>query len=273
MKKIILSMLIASFTLGNLMAQKEVKYEKLYYKNTKVETSDFVIEIDNAVSTAGETKFKLKITNKTGDYIMYKPEESKFIIAGKEQKIKEKSKIIDPNDYATWVINLKGAGYNSVKNYTFEFDGLYKISSTPPVVAAPDFKLPASQNDFTAGGFKGTLSKLYKESDKTEAKFDIAYNGDKIGFIMPSKAAVKMPDGNDYANADTKAKPILLMKGEKESVKLQWDRMQGGKAMDMQKVEMIIKWNATFGEVLPEKIKPVKADLEFDEATSNEKGK
>lgn len=271
MKKTILAVMIAAISMSSLFAQKEVKYEKLYYKDTKVETNDLIIEVDNAVSTAGETKFKLKITNKTGDYIMYKPEESKFIIDGKEQKIKEKSKIIDPNDYATWVINLKGAGYNNIKNYTFELAGLYKISSNPALVSAPDFKLPASQNDFTAGGFKGTMSKLYKESDKTEVKFDIAYNGDKIGFIMPAKASVKMPDGNDYANADTKAKPILLLKGEKESIKLQWDRMQGGKSMDMQKVEMNIKWNATFGEVVPDKMKSEKVAFEFDEATSNAK--
>ncbi len=274
MKKLILSIVIASISLSGAFAQKkETKYEKLYYKNTKIETSDLIIEIDNAVSTAGETKFKMKITNKTGDYLMYKPEESKFIIDGKEQRIKEKAKIIDPNDYATWIINLKGAGYNSIKNYAYEVDGLYRISSNPTKIAAPDFKLPASQNDFSAGGYKVVINKLTKETEKTEVKFDAAYNGDKVGIIMPSKASVKMPDGNSYANANTKEKPILLMKGEKESFKLQWDRMQGGKTMDMQKVDMVIIWDATFGETTPEKMKSEKVSLEFDEQTSNEKGK
>ena len=36
-------------------------YEKLYYKDITKETSDITITVDNAVSTAGETKFKLKI--------------------------------------------------------------------------------------------------------------------------------------------------------------------------------------------------------------------
>lgn len=271
MKKILSAIVIATISAGSLVAQKEVKYDKLYYKDTKIETNDLIIEIDGAVSLAEETKFKLKITNKTADYIMYKPEESKFIIDGKEQKIKEKSKIIAPNDYATWVINLKGAGYNRIKNYAFEVGGLYKISSTPPAIPAPDFKLPPAQNEFTAGAFKATLNKFSKETEKTEVKFDVAYNGDKIGFIMPAKASVKMPDGNEYANNDTKAKPILLQKGEKDSFKLQWDRMQGGKSMDMQKVEMQIKWNATFAEVSPEKMKSETINLEFDEATSNAK--
>ena len=37
------------------------------------ELHDLTISLDNAVSTAGETKFKLKITNKTNDYVLYKP--------------------------------------------------------------------------------------------------------------------------------------------------------------------------------------------------------
>ncbi len=271
MKKIILLIIVGTISFNNLFAQKEVKYEKLYYKDLKIETTDLIIEIDNAVSTAGETKFKLKITNRTGDYIMYKPEESKFIINGKEERIKEKAKIIAPNDYATWIINLKGPGYNSIKNYTYEVDGLYKISSNPTVVAAADFKLPASQNDFNAGGYKVVVNKVSKETDKTEAKFDAAYNGDKVGIIFPSKASVEMPDGKSYANGNTKEKPILLMKGEKESFKLQWDRMEGGKNMDMQKVDMMIKWNGTFAETTPEKMKSEKVSFEFDEVTSNAK--
>ncbi len=50
----------SSFTL----AQKEKKYEKLYYKNVKQDLEKYSVEVDNAVSTPGETKFKLKITKK-----------------------------------------------------------------------------------------------------------------------------------------------------------------------------------------------------------------
>ena len=58
-------------------------YDKLFYKDIIKETGDITITVDNAVSTAGETKFKLKITNKTNDYMIYKPTESKFIVNGK----------------------------------------------------------------------------------------------------------------------------------------------------------------------------------------------
>jgi hypothetical protein len=277
MKKLILS-LIAICSLSNAFAQKEVKYEKIYYKNTSLENSDITISIDNAVSNDAETKFKLKIINKSLDYIIFKPEESKFIIAGKELKPSEKTKIIEPNSSDWLVVNLKGSGYNSIKNYSFEIGGLYKISTSGQVIEAPDFKLPVSKNEFKTGNYSLVLTKLSKETDKTEAKFDCAYNGDKIGVVFPSKIGVKMPDGNEYASVRptgilAKKGAIILTKGQSESFTAVWDRMQGGKVTDMQKVEMLIKWNDTFTEVSPEKLKNETLILEFDEKVSNDKGK
>lgn len=275
MKKIAL-VCIALTTMLTATAQKEKKYEKLYYKNVLLETSEITISVDNAVSTEGETKFKLKITNKTADYIMFKPEECKFIVNGKESKPSEKPKTIEPNSSDWLIVNLKGAGYNSVKNYSFEIGGLYKISTSGTVVATPDFKLPASKNDFKAGNFNLNMGKLTKESDKTKAEFACAYNGDKVAIVFPSKMGLKMPDGNEYASVQPKgllAKkgPILMTKGQTETITGNWERMVGGKAMDMQKVEMFIKWNETFTEVTPEKLKNESLAFEFDEALSDAK--
>jgi hypothetical protein len=278
MGKKITFVFVALIAILSASAQKEVKYEKLYYKNTTVETSEVTITVDNAVSTDGETKFKLKIANKTADYILFKPEECKFIIDGKETKPTEKAKTIEPNSSEWLIVNLKGTGYNKIKNYTFEIGGLYKVSTSGAVIATPDFKLPASKNDFKTGNYSVVLTKLTKETDKTEAKFDCSYNGEKVGIVFPSKIGVKMPDGNEYASVKptgllAKKGPILLVKGQTESFSGNWDRMQGGKPMDMQKVEMMIKWNDAFTEVAPEKLKNETLTMEFDEATSNAKGK
>lgn len=275
MKKIVLAFLAFSSML-TVSAQKEKKYEKLYYKGATIETNEVTISVDNAVSTEGETKFKLKIINKTADYIMFKPDECKFIINGKESKPTEKPKTIDPNSSEWLIVNLKGTGYNSVKNYTFEIGGLYKISTEGKVSDTPDFKLPAANNDFKTGNYSCSLTKLTKESNKTEAKFDCAYNGDKVGIVFPSKMGLKMPDGNEYATVKptgllAKKGPILFTKGQKESFSGNWERMEGGKAMDMQKVEMNIKWNGTFTEVTPDKLKNETLNMEFDQALSDAK--
>lgn len=276
MKKVIL-VFLATWTFSAAIAQKEVKYPKLFYKDSKTEINGLTITIDNAVSTEVETKFKLKITNTTSDYIIYKPEESKFIINGKELKPKEKTLIIGPNESDFRVINVKNPQSNTIKSYSFVLDGLYKVSTANAGISVPDFRLPASQNEFKAASFSCSLVKLYKETDATDVKFKCAYNGDKIGFVSPAKVAVKMPDGNEYAAVKVglfaNLKPIMLMKGQDETFNLHWDRMEGGKAMDMQKVEMMIKWNETFTEASPEKIKAETIELQFDEEVSNKQFK
>lgn len=273
MKKTILQFAIAVITLGTATAQKEVKYEKLFYKDVTKETSEVKITVDNAVATAGETKFKLKITNLTGDYIVFKPEESKFIINGKEMAPKEKWLIIKPNESDFRVINIKGAGYNEVKSYSFIAGGLYLASTKGTVVEAPNFDLPASKNEFEAGSFKTTMSNIYKESDRTEVKFKSAYNGSKIGFIQPAKVSVKMPDGKEYANAKSKADAIMLSKGQDDSFTLKWERMEGGKAMDMQKVPMTIIWHDAYSESELKALNAEKIDMEFDQANTELKNK
>ncbi|MBN8697225.1 MAG: hypothetical protein J0L87_11910 [Bacteroidetes bacterium] len=273
MKKLFTTMILAIGFVAAAVAQKEVKYVKMYYKDLKMETNDIVIIVDNAVSTEGETKFKLKIENKTNDYLILKPEECKFIINGKEQKPKEKWLVISPNESDFRIVNLKGAGYNAVKNYQFVLDGLYRVDANTKGIATPDFKLPASQNEFETGPFTNTLGKVSKETDKTEVKISVTYTGDKIGFVFPSKVSVKMPDGNTYANAKSKSDAIMMVKGDSDSYKLKWERMEGGKMMDMQKVDMMIQWNDAFAEVSPVKMKAETIQMEFDEVASNEKGK
>ncbi len=277
MKKIILAVVITTCTYSIAIAQKEIKYAKLYYKDSKTETNEVTITIDNAVSTEAETKLKLKITNKTNGYIIYKPEESKFIINGKEMKANEKSFNIEPNESVSRVINLKNPKSNTIKNYSFVLDGLYKVPTDNKGISVADFKLPVAQNEFKAGNFNCSLVKLYKETDATDVKFKCAYNGDKIGLVSPAKIAVKMPDGNEYAAVKVglfaNLKPFMLMKGQDETFSLHWERMQGGKEMDMQKVEMMIKWNEAFTEAVSEKMKAETLEMQFDEETSNAKGK
>lgn len=258
---------------NTLIAQKEVTYTKMFYKDVKAEHQDLTITIDNAVATDGETKFKLKIANNTADYILFKISESKFIINGKEMEVSEKPLLISPNEHGSRVVNLKGAGYNAVKSYEYLVDGLYKVPADTKGIPTPDFILPASRNDFKAGPFTCKLSKVKKESAVTNARFECTYNGSKVGFIFPSKVSVKMPDDREYANEKSKASEIMLSRGEDDYFTLVWSRMEGGSKMDMQKVDMLIKWNDAFAEITPDKLPSKKLEVTWDEALTNEKGK
>ena len=100
--------IIALLTFGALNsadAQKEIKYGKIFYKDVNVETDAVSIEIVSAVSDDKSTKFKLKLTNKTNDYIIWKPEECKFMINGKEIKPQERWMFLGPTESSSRVID------------------------------------------------------------------------------------------------------------------------------------------------------------------------
>ncbi len=284
MKKLTLGIAFIACTFSMVFSQKKdngVKYEKVFYKNSTIETNEATITVDDAVSTDKETKFKIFISNKTRDYIIYKPQESKFIIDGKELTPKNKNwEVIRPNDVGSIVVSLPGAGYKDVRNYTFTMDGIYRVAIGESSIPAEDYKLPPSQNEFKIGDFSMSMIKLDKETDKTIVKFKCTYNGTKVGVVNPLRIGVKMPDGNEYACVKptglfARSYPLFIFPGESESFNVIWDgdRMPKGKANDMQKVDMFIKWNAAFAEVSPLKLKSETLTLEFDEDKSNEKGR
>jgi hypothetical protein len=272
MKKTILSMLAIICIAGNSIAQKETKYKKVFYKTQTIENTDVKVTIDNAVATPAGVKFKIKIINKTTDYIIYKPSESVFKIKGKDNKPEEKWLIVRPNDNESQVIDLKGPDYLIAENFDFVLDGLYKVSINAKGSPAPDFKLPASQNDFKAGGFSVTLDKVKKETARTDAKFKVAYTGDQIGIFEPNKVVMKMPDGKEYANYHSDNRPLIFNVGTLDDFTVSWKDIPTTSG-DMQKVDMQILWKDAFKEVTPTKIPALNLTILFDKETSDAKGK
>jgi hypothetical protein len=65
----------------------------------------------------------------------------------------------------------------------------------------------------------------------------------------------------------------MLTKGQDDSFSLRWDKMEGGKAMDMQKVPMTIIWHEAFSESELKGLAAEKIEMEFDQAATEAKGK
>jgi hypothetical protein len=269
MKKIALALIIAAGTMSSLVAQE---YKKVFFKTQTVETNDVKVTIDGAVATARETKFKIKIINKTNDYLIYKPSESVFKIGGKSYNPVEKWVIIRPNDDGSSVLNIPGTEFLVAADYDFVLEGLYRVNTNTGSVIAPDFKLPASQNEFKAASFSVTLGKVKKTTARTDAQFIASYNGDKIGIFEPNKVAMKMPDGKEYANYHSDKKPIVFEKGKSDDFMVAWKDIPTASG-DMQKDEMTILWRNAFKEVTPEKMKSQNLTVIFDKETSDLKGK
>jgi hypothetical protein len=269
MKKIILVIAALTCLTTSMDAQKKVKekkYKEIFYKDILNEYDDMTVSTNNGISNKELTKFKLKFVNKTNDILLYKPEESTFKLTDKEVKPKEKWVIINPNESDFRIVNVLGPDF--LIPYSYVLGGVYKVSTNGNAIDTPDFMLPPSQNEFTTGGFTCSMTSLTKESDKTEVKFECRYTGDKIGVINPNRAAIKLPDGTEMANEKSKSQPIMVMKGKTEKITLKWNRMEGGRATDMQKIKMQILWRNTFTESDAVKVKDETLEFQIDEALS-----
>ncbi|PBQ34225.1 hypothetical protein CNR22_21445 [Sphingobacteriaceae bacterium] len=265
MKKILVVIASVCITLSSLQAQK--KYEKIMYKDVTVESDGISLVGKDGVSNKEMTKFKIKITNKTDDIIVFKPDESTLKANSKEFKPKEKTMEVPPTETDGKVINFTGPEF-MVNSYSYLMEGIYKVSTLTNSVQTEDFVLPPSQNEFKTGNFTCTMSDLNKETDKTKVKFECRYTGNKVGVIHPGRAAVKLPDGTEVANAKSSQAPIIVEKGESKKFTMYWNRMEGGRKTDMQLIKLLIIWRNTFVEADMVKLKPVTLDFQIDEALS-----
>lgn len=266
MKKMILVFTV----MVSCTALQAQNYKRVFYKDQTVENKNMSIQIVDAVATDAEVKFKMKIKNlMSTDYILYKATESSFKIDGKTiSPEKEKPLIIRANDNDYRVVNIKG-NYKKPQDYEFVADGFYKINSNAKGVNAPDFKLPASQNEITAGPFVITLVKVKKETARTDARFKVKYTGDKVAVFDPNKVAMKMPDGKEYANYHSDRAPQVLTK-EEFDFEVSWKDVPKASG-DMQFAEMIILWRDAFKEIAPEKIPAQTFTIAFDKAMTEAK--
>lgn len=217
---------------------------KFIYKEASLETDDYTIYIIDAVANIKQAKFKIKIFNKTNDYLLIKPTEFKYVADGKIVLSQDKTYVIPPNEEETEVIDFKGADMLAEK-FTVEFKGIYKASAGGKAYTISNFELPASKNDFTVENFTCTLKKADLKTDKSVIKFECVYTGDGVGIINPMKASALMPNGKENANTK-KNQPMVIEKGRKDDFTLVYPEIAG--AGDMQLKGIQIKWNETLRE-------------------------
>lgn len=238
--------------------EKKTEEKKVMYKEATAETDDYKIYIVDAVAYASQSKFKMKVFNKSNDYLLIRPTEIKFMSGDKMLSSTDRTFVVAPNDEASLVIDYKDKNIQ-VEKYSLDVKGIYKASAGGKISETPNFELPATKQEFTTGNFSCTLKKNDSKTDKTVARFECAYNGDGVGVINPSKTVAIMPNGADNPNSK-KNRAIVIEKGLTEDFTLVFTEVKG--AGDMQKKPIQIKWGETFRESRLMLLKGVKIDLE-----------
>jgi len=256
MKSIILltALLIStvSFAQKKDKKEKKEKSEKTFYKESTIETDDYKAYIIDGVATEAYSKFKLKVFNKTNDYILIKPSEFIYTNGSKTVTNTEKDFLIAPNEEESKVIDFKGAELQTEK-YSIELKGFYKASAGGKIIEYPTFDLPPVKNDITANNVSCVVKKFDIDTDKSVVKFDCQNSGETMVIVNPSKTTLIMPNGSENANSK-RNRPILLSKGQSDDFMLLFNEVKD--AGDMKKGPLKIKWNSTFRET---KLMPLKA--------------
>lgn len=265
MKKTILTLAIlaAAIVTGYSQDKKVDPTHENHYKDIPtIETNELSIDLFDAHSQMGFTLVKAKITNKTSDYIVVKTGEIIFVYEHGSYNPKADMVIIKPKGRKSKTFKVSGDDKFHVKSLSLELKGFYRLPVDGEIQEAPDFQLPASTNDFTAGKYKCNLLKIKQETQETIAQFKCVYNGDNMGLLDPSKLVVKTEDGREYANVIKKSKVKIMQGGDKDKFNAMFKIP--GKIVDMQFATMHIVWKDTFMESKLEPLKVAKIDLTFD---------
>jgi hypothetical protein len=246
-------------------------YEKMYYNDINTETDHSEISASNAVGLASEVKLSLKIANTSNNFILFNPEESKFILKGKDVQIVEKAKIISPEKSKTWTVNGLEGGMNKEKEFSMNLSGLYEIKEEDKSADVPELKLPLAKNSYEIGDMTLKVLNLVKETSKTSFKLNVKNKSDKYIIVYPSRVSARMPDGNLYSCDSRKAKPVVIEPKSSEDISIKWDKMPGGHKNDMQIRDMLIQWEDVFYYATPQLEDGMVLEFKWDETITKEK--
>ena len=264
--------LLIVFTASMSFAQriaKEKKYDKIVYNTVTHESGNLTIYAVDAVSTEAYFKFKLRIQNKSADYVVVDLTKLKVILPdGKEFKATEKSLAIAPGEFANRVIDIKGPDFR-VTSLKINLEGITSAPVNGKVYEAPIYKLPVSTNDFTVGPFK-VVQKLNEiKTDITLVKFEVTYTGNDIGVLQPHKTVLKMPSGNEFATMSSNRKAVLLGPGDSDVFNVRWEEIDVKQNGDMQKVQMQLLFKDAFMESKASALPATSFDLTINEKESD----
>ncbi|MFT3908351.1 MAG: hypothetical protein QM737_02915 [Ferruginibacter sp.] len=278
-KGLVVCMLL--FFCSTVFSQKKLdpKYEN-WYKSSRLETNEMIIEVEDVNAQANICKLKIKMTNKTNDYILYKPAETEFIYsfgsfhpkAGLEL-INGKNELLKPKETDSRILTIKGDTRFQVDSFDIKFNGFYRIPAKGKVENAPNFQLPASVNSFEAGAFKVLMTSVSQKTKETSIHFKVSYAKDAKHYAVVNlgKAVLKLQDGREFAMSNQKDKQELIADGDDEKIKYEFQIPAS--IVDMQFANMQLVWKDTFTESESAEVALDKMTLVIDPGMTQGKNK
>jgi hypothetical protein len=224
MKKSLLFILALSLGMASVTAfaqeAKPKKYHpkhEFWYQNAETENEFVKVEVKDATAQKEVIKFRIKFTNKTGDYVWVDPSKMRLNINGQSYPFKEKKFLLDPFEDKSRTLDLGGQTDYHQETFSITLDGFEKAPNKGLVYELEDFIIPPSQNGTTAGVFEVNHKYWGTDNDVTSVRFEVKYTGSKVAIVTPARTGLKMETGRTVANGFSKMKPVILLPGESDN--------------------------------------------------------
>lgn len=261
----ILSFLIVFFKLNSTAQVNTAFMDNVFYQEVIFETDDYKLFLVKCSSNKLKLKMKIRIFNKTGDIILIKPEEIAFMVKDKKLTGWEKPMIVQPNGDEVRTIDIVDPGMDMrLESFNVVLDGFYKIAYTGETTIQPELALPSKEaSEFTAGDFHCVLLSHTVENEKTFAKYQCTYKGDKIGVLDPSKAVLVLPSNAEVASALNmrKSEALIFEKSSVQNFLIEFRNINRNEPLNK---GVKIKWNDTFRSSSAVKLKPITVPMKID---------
>lgn len=265
MKNLLFAMLLFAGVCAN--AQELSKnYKVVFYKEVTFETDDYNLYLVKCFTRKDLVKFKIRIFNKTKDFLYIKPQEFVLTINGEQLKPSGKTMIVQPDGEESQMLDVLGAKADlRCDAFEIALSGLYKVPAHGEVQAIGNTALPAKrQTELKAGPFTCTLLDNQIEKGKSIVKYSCVYNGDQIGVLNAATCKALQTSGNENANSYRFSDAKLLEKGQEATFTAEFKQMNTGNMAE----GIQMKWHETFMQSPALPLKAIKVPMKIDVDTS-----
>lgn len=238
------------------LAETDPRHENHYKYVVPIVTDEVKVEISNVHTQMYFGQMKLRITNKTNDYIAIKSGDIVFEMNDTKYYPTDKVYMIAPRDYITRTIRVDGDNRFHVDSFLVKLDGFYKIPIDGKPLDVPQFVLPNTTNHFEMEGYECKVAgRIIKQTMITEVPLRCTYVGNQVGLVESSRISVKLEDGKEFPNVNTGSKiknltttgsTDVLFPGE--STKINAVFRVPSEVADMEWVNMNIHFNDAFAK-------------------------
>lgn len=220
-----------------------------HFSSAPVHAGEITASAAAAWARQQEAKLKVKINNRTDDFVLVDKNGARISMASGEYIATNGDgyKLVAPQSEGghTFVFTDGGGKLHNL-SMVARLEGVSVAATDGAPIEAEPFTLPLHKNQIEASGFTCVnKGKLKQETQETKAKFECTYNGAEgtVGLLDSKAITIAIPDGQDFANESGKPKKLLLP-GETVSFEVKNTVIKPNPhGVDMQHTELTLLWN------------------------------